>query len=104
VGGTECFINCRKHAFQVPIHFVVPEAKDPIFHSHKEFVTDSITPRMDIEIVLSAVNLDDEVMLGANEVHDVGAEWRLPSEMEAAILPGAKVNPELHLLSRHSLA
>ncbi|MEA2981855.1 MAG: hypothetical protein QOF09_3678 [Alphaproteobacteria bacterium] len=56
-----------------------------------------------IEIVLPAVDLDDEAMLHANEVDDVAFAGRLAAEMKSALPPGSEMNPKLHLLGRHRL-
>jgi hypothetical protein len=57
-----------------------------------------------VEIVLSAVDLDDQPVLHAREIDDVAIARRLSAEMKPALSPGAEMNPELHLLGRHRLA
>jgi hypothetical protein len=54
--------------------------------------------------VLAAVELDDELLLEADEVHDVGPEHLLTAEPVALHLPPAQAGPEELLGGRRFLA
>jgi hypothetical protein len=40
-----------------------------------------------IEIVLTAINLDDELMLHADKIDDVTFAWRLTPEVKSTLAP-----------------
>ena len=56
---------------------MIPEPKNPIAVPAEPCVTERI---LRILKVLSSVDLDDEPLLDAGEVHNVRADWNLPSE------------------------
>jgi hypothetical protein len=57
-----------------------------------------------IEIVLAAVDLDNEMMLHADKIDNVTFARRLTPEVKSALAPCSQVNPKFHLLRRHPLA
>jgi len=62
-----------------------------------------VPPRMRIEVMLPAVNFDNEPMPQANKVNDKIIARRLATKVKAAFAPRSKMNPKLHLLRRHLL-
>jgi hypothetical protein len=48
---------------------------------------------MAFEIVLTAIDLDDETVLQTNEVNNVAVARRLPAEVEALLSPRPQMNP-----------
>jgi hypothetical protein len=50
-------------------------------------IAHGVTLRMPIEIVLTAIDLDDEPMLQANEINNEPVTRRLSSEMETTLPP-----------------
>jgi hypothetical protein len=44
--------------------------------------------------MLTATDLDDETSLAANKIHNIGSDWLLPHELEAAELARAKMPPQ----------
>jgi len=63
-----------------------------------------VASRMRIEIMLSAVDLDDKTMLQANKINDKIVTRRLTAKVKAAFAPRSEMNPEFHLLRRHLFA
>jgi hypothetical protein len=59
VGGTQRLVDKRQHALQIAIDFIVPEAQYPETFARQATVTLRIAPDMRIEIVLTAIDLDD---------------------------------------------
>lgn len=57
-----------------------------------------ITACMRIEVMLTAIDLDDKAMLEADEVDDEVVARRLPAKMEAAFFPGPEMHPQLYFL------
>jgi hypothetical protein len=52
------------------------------------------------QVMLSAVDFDDDPRTERNEIHDVSTNRRLPSEMKAKRLQLAQLHPQLHFLRR----
>jgi hypothetical protein len=96
--------NRFQNARQIPIDIAIPKSQHAEAFRRKLVVTANIARMVLIEIVLTAINLDDEMMFHANEIDDVSLAWRLPAEVEPARPPRAEVNPELHLLGRHGFS
>jgi len=67
-------------------------------------VASGIAPGMRIEVVLTAIDLDDQTPLKTDEVYDIAVTWGLAAEVEALLSPRAQMNPQLHLLRGHSFA
>ena len=59
---------------------------------------------MIIEIVLAAIDFDDQLLLQANEVDNEAIARRLAAEMKAALAPRAQMNPQFDLLWGHRFA
>ena len=59
-GKTQRLVGKRHHAFQIAIDFIVPEAQYSETFERQATVRLRIAPDMRIEIVLTAIDLDDE--------------------------------------------
>jgi hypothetical protein len=59
---------------------------------------------MRIEVMLTAVDLDDEVVFETDEIYDIAIARGLTAEVESLFSPCAQMNPQLHLLRGHSPA
>ena len=64
----------------------------------------SISRGVIVEIVLAAIDFDDQLLLQANEVDNEAIARRLAPEMKAALAPGAQMNPQFDFLPGHCLA
>jgi hypothetical protein len=76
-----------QHAVEIAIDLVVPEPKDLKAPPCKTGVTARIARSMFIEVVLPAIEFDDEPMLHADEVDNETVARRLPPEMKTALSP-----------------
>jgi hypothetical protein len=70
-GIAQRLIDQRKHTLQIPVDFIIPETQHPEALARKMAVALGVAPGMHIEVMLTAVDLDDEAMLEANEIEDV---------------------------------
>ena len=84
----QCRIDNGENAFKIAVDIVVPEPQhlEPV--AFKTLIAHSIAARVLIEIVLTAVNLDDEAMSHTNEIDDQPATRRLATEAKSALPPG----------------
>ena len=89
--------DCRQHAINVLVDLIVPEPQDAKSVASELSVAGGIV----CAAVLTAIDLDDEMMLKANEVENVAAVRTLPPEMVAMRAPRSKVNPKLHPMFGH---
>ena len=89
---------------QIPIHVVVPKSQYAKSVAHEMPVAHLIARCVIIEIVLAAIDFDDQLLLQANEVDDEAVARRLAAEMKTALSPSAKVNPQFDFLRGHCLA
>ena len=89
---------------QIPIHVAVPKSQHAKSIADEMPVAGPIPRGVVIEIVLAAIDFDDQLLLQANEVDDETAARRLAAEMKAALAPRAQMNPQLDFLRRHCLA
>jgi len=72
----------RHHAVEIPVNFVVPESQDLITATLQSAVSSCIRPDTGIEIVLTAVDFDDETRLAAFKIDNVRANRRLAAKMK----------------------
>jgi hypothetical protein len=97
-------VNCLQHTVQILIDIVIPKSKHTKTRTHQFLIALAVVFRVTIEVVLTAVNLDDNVMLQAHEVDDIAFARGLPPEMISALSPGAKMIPNFHLLRGEGFA
>jgi len=86
-GTAQRFIDHCKYAFEISIDVVVPEPQYPEALTHQAQIALRITLRMDIEVVLAAVELDDETMFQASKIDDKIIARSLTPKMKAALAP-----------------
>jgi len=96
-------INSLKHSDQVTIDVAVPKPQDVKTIFRELFVTTHVVRSMRLEIMLTAIDLDDKPVFHTNEINDVSRAWRLASEVVSARLPRAQVKPQFYFLPRHCL-
>jgi len=86
-------LDRRPDTIEILQHIVVPEAKDTKALTLQKFSS----TRVALGRVLPAVDLDDQALLGAEEVRDVAIDLDLPTELEAVHLAVAENVPEFAL-------
>jgi len=89
---------------QIPIHVGIPKSQHAEPIADEMPVAHSISCGVIIEIVLAAIDFDDQLLLQANEIDDETIVRRLATKMKAALAPRAQVNPQLDFLPGHCLA
>jgi len=80
-------MNQRQHTLQVSIDVAVPHADHPKALTYKVAVPLYIASGMGIEIMLSAINFDNETVLEADEIYHMIIERRLAAEVESPAFP-----------------
>jgi hypothetical protein len=73
--------NHLKHAGHVDQHIVVPEAQDAVIMLSEPFVANYISQTIGM---LSAVDLNNQTRLAADEIDSVGSDWLLPDKLMSA--------------------
>jgi hypothetical protein len=86
-GSAERVIDERQDAVQIAIDFIVPESQHPEALVGKVIVALRIAASMRIEIMLTAIDLDQESMPETDEVYDIAVAWGLTAEVESAFSP-----------------
>jgi hypothetical protein len=89
---------------KIVVDLVIPKSQHSETAAFKTIVAHPIASRVVIEIMLTAINLNDEAMSHAHEVDNRAAARRLATKMKSTLAPGAKMHPELDLLRRQRLA
>jgi len=93
-----------QHTFQIAIDLIVPETQYPEALADKMIVALRVTSGMSIEVMLTAINLNDKAVLETDEIYDIVIARRLAAEMESLFSPRTQMNPQFHLLRGHSFA
>jgi hypothetical protein len=86
-GIAQRLVDHDQNALQVSINFVVPEAQSPEPLAGKVPIALRVAPRMGIEVMLTAVNLDNQTLLETDKIDDVASARRLTAKMESAFFP-----------------
>jgi len=55
-----------------------------------------------LQAMLASISLDNDAIAERDEINDVSADRRLPSEMKAKAFQSAQVHPQLHFLTYES--
>jgi hypothetical protein len=76
-----------KHAFEISINLIIPEAKCTKPCARQRSIAPEITSLMDRFVVLTTIDLNDQPFAHANEIDDKTPAWRLTAKMEAAPAP-----------------
>ena len=89
-GEGQCVLNGLQNAFAIRHHLVVPEAHNAPSVSLEK----SVASNVDFAVrVLSAVELDDEVMFDRSEIGDERADRHLPTKFYATKTAIAEQSP-----------
>ncbi|KFN45111.1 hypothetical protein N789_03560 [Arenimonas oryziterrae DSM 21050 = YC6267] len=81
-----------QHDLHAQQHIVIPEPEHAIAAAPKKFAASFVVGAL--LDVLAAVELDDQCIFDANEVHDEGADGVLTSEFRTGQAAVADVEPE----------
>ncbi len=92
------------HRLQLPIHLMIPEPQHAKSFAAQKRIPHIIPARRVIEIMLTAIDLDHEVITKRHEVHDDMPDRRLPPEVKAERLEVAQLDPQLCFLRRQVFA
>jgi len=64
----QCRINNREHTFQIAVDIVVPESQHLEAAAFKTSIAHSIATFVVIEVVLAAIDFNNQAMSHANEI------------------------------------
>ena len=70
--------NRVPNAFDISQHVVIPESQNAITVIRKPLIADGITR---VSGMLAAIDFNDDAVLSAYEVDDIGADWLLTDEL-----------------------
>ena len=70
VGSLQRPVDPSEHARKIPINLVAPESQHPKSFLLEVMVTRAISQRVLIEIVLAAIDFNNQMMLKTDKVHD----------------------------------
>jgi hypothetical protein len=97
-------VYCFQDTSQISVRVAIPESQYAKPITHDVPVAHSISRGVIVEIVLAAIDFDDQPLLQANEIDNEAVARRLAAEMKAALAPGAQMNPQFDFLPGHCLA
>ena len=86
-GVAQRIVDQRQHAVQIPIDFIVPKSQYPEALDNEVMVPPRITPGVCIEVMLTAVDLDDEAVFETDEVDDISIARGLAAKVESLFSP-----------------
>jgi hypothetical protein len=84
-GISQSFVDHRENAFQIPIDFIVPESKNIEALAREVTIPSGVALRVSIEVVLAAINFNDQLVFQANEIHDEIVAWSLTPKVITAL-------------------
>jgi len=87
VGAAQSVIYDNKNTLQVAIDVIIPEPQHPEAFTGKVTIARSIAPGMHVEIMLTAVDLDQDPVLETDKIYDVAVAGSLAAEVESAFFP-----------------
>jgi hypothetical protein len=76
-----------KHTVEISINIAIPESKNAETLGRELRISANVANVMPIEIMLAAIDLDDEQTFHTDKIDDVTFAWRLASEMKSALAP-----------------
>jgi hypothetical protein len=97
-------VYCLQDPNQILVHIAVPKSQHTKSIADEMPIAQSIACGVIVDIVLTAIDFDHQLLLEANEVGDEAVARRLAAEMEAALAPRAQMDPQFDLLRGHCLA
>jgi hypothetical protein len=80
-GGAQCIIDQGQNTLQIPVNVVVPETQYPEPLIRKIAIAFRVAAGMCVEVMLTAVDLDDEALLETDEIDDIAGARGLTAEM-----------------------
>jgi hypothetical protein len=92
------------HSVEVFVYVLVSEAQGLEADSGEHSVTAEIMVGLVFEIMMSAIDLNDQSSAKTGEVWIVAEQGNLPTEVKAVCFQQAELPPEAHLLACHGLA
>ena len=92
-GLAQCVVDQGQNAFQIFIHFIIPEAQYPKPIARKMSIARCVTLCMSIQVVLSAVHFHDQALLETDKIQDVSVTRCLATEVKSKFSPCAQMNP-----------
>jgi len=81
------FVDRFEYAGQILVHVGIPEPQHTKSAAHEMPVAAAISRSVVVEIVLPAVDLDNQSLFQTNEIDDEAIARRLTTEMKAALAP-----------------
>lgn len=94
--GEQAFEN----TIDVLEHVSIGHTKNPVSHAFERRGSRSIRRDLHVRPMSRAVYFDDDLLLSAHEVDEVGVDWYLPNEFKPTELSIAKSCPKLCLCAR----
>ncbi len=88
-GVAQRLVDNGQHAVQIPIDFIVPKTQYAKALVGKVLVPLRVTSGLTIEIVLAAINLDNNAVLETDEIYNIIVSWGLSTKVEALLPPRA---------------
>jgi hypothetical protein len=86
-GVVQRVIDQCQYTFEVFIDIVVPKAQDLESLLGEMIVTFCVTPRMRIDVMLTAIDFDDEPMFEADKIDDKTVTRRLTTKVKPSPSP-----------------
>lgn len=80
-------VDRLQHTVEIAVDIAVPEPEDSKTIVRKARIAFRVSYSMFIEVVLPAIEFDDEPVLHAHKVDDESFARRLPSEVKSALSP-----------------
>jgi hypothetical protein len=86
--------NFVHNAFRIFEHVVVPEAKhfEPLAPQVR--IPSPVNPTAPVQVVLSAINLNDKARGEAGKIDNQMIDWNLSPKMKPVSLQGTQMSPE----------
>jgi hypothetical protein len=86
-GLPQRLVDKGQHALQIAVDFVVPEPQNSKAFTGKVIVSLRVALGMGVEIMLAAVDLDDEAVFETDEVYNIVITRGLSAEVKALPSP-----------------
>ena len=89
MGGLQRFVYCGKDSLEILIDVVIPKTQYSKSLSLEVVIAFGIMPRMEIEVMLTTIDFNNEIMSQTHEIDDIALQWGLTAEMKASLSPFA---------------
>jgi hypothetical protein len=94
----ECGVDCLQHIIKISVNVAIPKAQNAKSGMRQFLIAFTIFGGVRFQIVLAAIDLNDQGMLHASEIDYVPAARCLPAEMKSAFFPGTQMIPDFYFL------